>query len=71
MVTIPFMFNTLPAFFLNIENKEFEAGIWRDVWPPLGGVGKAIMNRAVPMWHAGRWRFASCDGDFQAKRLAA
>lgn len=61
------MLSTLPVFFLNIENEEFEGGMWRDMWPP---VGKMVMNKAVPMWQAGRWRFSSCDGDFKVKKLA-
>ncbi|KAF3760426.1 hypothetical protein M406DRAFT_269067 [Cryphonectria parasitica EP155] len=71
VVTIPFLFSTLPVFFLNQETHEFEDGMWHGVFPPLGTVAKAVMNKAVPMWNSGRrWRFVSCDADGKAKRLA-
>ncbi|PSR97190.1 hypothetical protein BD289DRAFT_459052 [Coniella lustricola] len=70
VVTIPMLFNCLPVFFLNQESHEFEDGMWLGVWPPLGTVGKAVMNRAIPMWQSSRWRFASCDADGKRKELA-
>ncbi|KAI1778550.1 hypothetical protein F4818DRAFT_406431 [Hypoxylon cercidicola] len=69
-VNLSFMFNTLPVFFLNMETVKFEDGMWHDVFPPLKGVAKMVMNRAVPMWHSGRWRFVSCSPDGEAKQLA-
>ncbi|KAM7215259.1 iron-sulfur cluster repair protein DnrN [Rhypophila decipiens] len=69
-VSLGFMFNTLPVFFLNMETVEFEGGMWHGVFPPLKGLARAIMNKAVPMWHSGRWRFVSCDADGRAKQLA-
>ncbi|KAI1085351.1 hypothetical protein F5B20DRAFT_590097 [Whalleya microplaca] len=69
-VNLGFMFNTLPVFFLNMETVKFEDGIWHGVFPPLKGIAKTVMNKAVPMWHSGRWRFASCSPDGEAKQLA-
>ncbi|GAB1310233.1 Iron-sulfur cluster repair protein DnrN [Madurella fahalii] len=70
-VNLSFMFNTLPVFFLNMETVEFEGGMWHGVFPPMKGVARAVMNKAVPMWHSGRWRFASCSADGSVKQLAA
>ncbi|KXX77176.1 Iron-sulfur cluster repair protein DnrN [Madurella mycetomatis] len=69
-VTLGFMFNTLPVFFLNMETVEFEGGMWHGVFPPLKGVARFIMNEAVPMGHSGRWRFTSCSADGRVKCLA-
>lgn len=69
-VTLGFMFNTLPVFFLNMETVEFEGGMWHGVFPPLKGVARTIMNKGVPMWHSARWRFVSCSPEGTAKRLA-
>ncbi|KAM7211108.1 iron-sulfur cluster repair protein DnrN [Rhypophila decipiens] len=69
-VSLGFMFNTLPVFFLNMETVEFEGGMWHGVFPPLKGMARTIMNNAIPMWHSGRWRFVSCDADGKAKQLA-
>ncbi|SPQ26200.1 48ffdf09-aa56-4320-b0f3-6ed4e002712f [Thermothielavioides terrestris] len=69
-VTLKFMLNTLPVFFLNMETVEFEGGMWHGVFPPLKGLARTVMNQAIPMLHSGRWRFASCSADGRAKRLA-
>lgn len=69
-VSLDFMFNTLPVFFLNMETVEFENGMWHEVFPPFKGVVRTIMNRAVPMWQLGRWRFVSCSADGTVKHLA-
>lgn len=47
-VNLGFMFNTLPVFFLNMETVKFEGGMWHGVFPPLKGLAKTIMNKAVP-----------------------
>lgn len=64
------MLNILPVFFLNMETVEFEGGMWHEVFPPFKGLTRTIMNRAVPMWQARRWRFVSCDADGRVKNLA-
>lgn len=69
-VSLRFIFNTLPVFFLNMETVGFEGGTWHGVFPPLNGVAKIIMHKTVPMWHSGRWRFINCDADGRAKQLA-
>ncbi|KAK4163961.1 hypothetical protein QBC43DRAFT_318476 [Cladorrhinum sp. PSN259] len=69
-VSLPFMMNTLPVFFLNMETVEFEGGMWHGVFPPLKGLAKTVMLKAVPMWHSGRWRFVSCTPEGTAKQLA-
>lgn len=69
-VNLSFMFNTLPVFFLNVETVEFEGGMWRGVFPRLKGLARTVMNKAVPMWQSGRWRFVSCDADGRVKDLA-
>lgn len=69
-VSLGFMFNTLPVFFLNMETVEFEGGMWHEVFPPLKGAARTVMNKAVPLWHSGRWRFVSCSADGRRKRLA-
>lgn len=66
-VNLGFMLNTLPVFF---ETIEFEGGMWHGVFPPLKGLAKTIMNKAVPKWHSGRWRFVSCDAEGRVKYLA-
>ncbi|KAK9418954.1 putative Hemerythrin-like domain-containing protein [Seiridium unicorne] len=69
-VNLSFMFNTLPVFFLNMETAKFEDGMWHEVFPPLKGLARTVMNKAVPMWQSGRWRFVSCSPDGNAKQLA-
>ncbi|OTB17082.1 hypothetical protein K445DRAFT_383028 [Daldinia sp. EC12] len=69
-VNLGFMFNTLPVFFLNMETVKFEGGMWHGVFPPLKGIAKTVMNKAVPMWHSGRSRFVSCSPDGEEKHLA-
>jgi hypothetical protein len=69
-INVSFVFNTLPIFLLNMDTVDFEDGMWHDVFPPFKGVVKSIMTKGVPMWHSGRWRFASCSPDGKVKRLA-
>jgi len=69
-VSLSFMFNILPVFFLNMETVEFEGGMWHEVFPPLKGLGRTVMNKVVPRWHSGQWRFCSCDADGKVKPLA-
>ncbi|KAK4203386.1 iron-sulfur cluster repair protein DnrN [Triangularia verruculosa] len=69
-VSLPFVLNTLPVFFLNMETVEFEGGMWHGVFPPLKGLAKTVMLKGVPMWHSGRWRFVSCTPEGTAKQLA-
>ncbi|KAK0721227.1 hypothetical protein B0T21DRAFT_337901 [Apiosordaria backusii] len=69
-LSLPFVLNTLPVFFLNMETVEFEGGMWHGVFPPLKGLAKSIMLKGVPMWHSGRWRFVSCTPEGTAKHLA-
>jgi hypothetical protein len=61
------MFNTHPVFFSNMETVEFEGGVLHGIFPPLKGLTKTVMNKAMPMLHSGRWRFVSCDADGKAK----
>lgn len=69
-VTLSFLFNILPVFFLNMESVEYENGIWHDVFPPVTGVVKWLMLKAAPMWQSHRWWFSSCDSDGGFKQLA-
>jgi hypothetical protein len=34
-VSMSFLFNILPVFFLNLESVDFENGLWHDVFPPV------------------------------------
>ncbi|OJD18715.1 hypothetical protein AJ78_01252 [Emergomyces pasteurianus Ep9510] len=69
-INFSFFLNTVPVFFLNMETVTFEGGMWHGVFPPLNGLARTIVNRVVPMWHSGRWRFASCTPDGEHKQLA-
>lgn len=69
-MTLGFVFNILPVFLLNMETREFENGMWHDVFPPFKGVVKTIFNKGVPMWQSKRWRFTSCGPDGEVKQLA-
>jgi hypothetical protein len=69
-VNLKLVFDTLPVFFLNMETATFEGGMWQGVFPPLKGLGWVIMMKLVPMWHARRWRFASCSANGEMKQLA-
>ncbi|KAK4148998.1 iron-sulfur cluster repair protein DnrN [Chaetomidium leptoderma] len=68
-LSVGFVFNTVPVFFLNMETVEFEGGMWHGVFPPVKGLAKTVMTKAVPLWHSGRWRFVSCSADGRVKRL--
>ncbi|KAK2599239.1 hypothetical protein N8I77_011009 [Diaporthe amygdali] len=69
-LSLGFIFNVLPVFFLNMDTVNFEGGMWHEVFPPLKGAVKWIMLNAVPMWNARRWRFVSCSPEGKAKQLA-
>lgn len=69
-LSLGFVFNVLPVFFLNMDTVDFEGGMWHEVFPPLKGLVKWIMLRAVPMWNPRRWRFVSCSPEGKAKQLA-
>ncbi|KAI0482645.1 hypothetical protein GGR56DRAFT_620916 [Xylariaceae sp. FL0804] len=69
-VTLGFMFNTLPVFFLNMETVDFEGGMWHGVFPPLHGPAKTVMLKLVPMWQSRRWRYVSCTPEGTARPLA-
>ncbi|KAG5290163.1 hemerythrin HHE cation binding domain-containing protein [Histoplasma ohiense] len=69
-VGFSFFLNTVPVFFLNMETATFEGGMWHGVFPPLKGFARTLVNNIVPMWHSGRWRFASCTPDGEYKQLA-
>jgi hypothetical protein len=70
-VSMGFLVNILPVFFLNIEFEEFENGLWNGVFPPVNRVARWVMLKGAPMWHGEkRWRFASCTPEGKFKRLA-
>ncbi|KAK4163326.1 hypothetical protein QBC43DRAFT_301288 [Cladorrhinum sp. PSN259] len=69
-VNMTLLFNTLPVFFLNMETVEFEGGMWHGAFPPLKGLARSVMLKAVPMWHSGPWRFVSCTPEGTVKHLA-
>jgi hypothetical protein len=69
-VSMSFLFNILPVFFLNLESVDFENGLWHDVFPPVNKPTKWIMTKGAPMWRSGLWRFASCTPDGTFKQLA-
>ena len=69
-LTPGFIFNTLPAFLLNMETVEFENGMWHGVFPPLPSGAKYFMYTSVPMWRGSQWRFVSCDTKGAKKQLA-
>jgi hypothetical protein len=67
---LPFIFNVLPVFLLNMDTVDFEDGMWHEAFPPIKGVVKWIMTTGIPMRHSGRWRFVSCSPEGKAKQLA-
>jgi hypothetical protein len=69
-LTLSFIFNVLPVFLLNMDTLDFEDGMWHEVFPPVKGVIKWIMTKAIPMRHSSRWRFVSCSPEGKAKQLA-
>jgi hypothetical protein len=69
-VSLNFMFNTLPVFFLNMETATFEDGMWHEVFPPLKGLSRTVMLKLVPIWQSRRWRFVSCTPEEVLKNLA-
>ncbi|KAI1180187.1 hypothetical protein F4777DRAFT_364419 [Nemania sp. FL0916] len=69
-VTLSFVFNIVPVFFLNMDTVDFEKGMWHGVFPPFKGLLRWIMLKAIPAWHWRRWRFVSCDADGRVKQLA-
>lgn len=70
MMSLHFVFNVLPVFFLNMDTVDFEDGMWHEVFPPLKGAVKWTMMQGVPMWQSRRWRFASCSPEGRVKQLA-
>ncbi|OKL58850.1 hypothetical protein UA08_05841 [Talaromyces atroroseus] len=68
-MTFSFVLNVLPVFLLNMDTLDFEDGMWHEVFPPVKGMVKWIMTKAIPMRHSGRWRFASCSPEGRAKQL--
>lgn len=71
-MSMDFMFNVLPVFLLNMETKEFEGGMWHEVFPPAKGAGRWVLYGAVPRWKGNKvWRFCSCGKDGSARRLCA
>lgn len=69
-VSVSFLFNILPIFFLNMESVEFEGGMWHEIFPPVSKPVKWIMTKGAPMWQHRLWRFASCTPDGAFKQLA-
>ncbi|CAJ2508337.1 Uu.00g133630.m01.CDS01 [Anthostomella pinea] len=69
-ITMSLVLNVLPVFYLNMNEAEFEGGMWQGVFPHLNGTGTWIVTKAVPMWHSRRWRFASCSSEGRLKQLA-
>lgn len=69
-VSLSFLFNVLPVYFLNMESVEFEDGMWHEAFPPVSKPVKWIMMTVAPMWQHRRWRFASCTPDGAFKQLA-
>ncbi|EPE34403.1 hemerythrin HHE cation binding-containing protein [Glarea lozoyensis ATCC 20868] len=68
-VSVGFLFNVLPVYFLNMESKEFEGGMWQAAFPPVSGPVRWVMMKGAPMWNSRAWRFASCDSEGGFKRL--
>ncbi|KAK8043493.1 hemerythrin HHE cation binding domain-containing protein [Apiospora rasikravindrae] len=69
-IRLGLVFNALPVFYLNMNHAEFEGGMWDGVFPSFRGTGRALLTRGIPLWHARRWRFASCSPEGRVKRLA-
>ncbi|PGH30403.1 hypothetical protein GX50_06839 [[Emmonsia] crescens] len=69
-INFGFFLNTVPVFFLNMETVNFEGGMWHGVFPPINGLARTFVNSVVPLWHSGRWRFASCTAGGEHKQLA-
>jgi len=69
-MTPGFIFNTLPAFLLNMETVEFENGMWHGVFPPIPSLARYFMYGLVPMWKGAQWKFVSCDANGARKQLA-
>ncbi|PQE05097.1 hemerythrin HHE cation binding domain-containing protein [Rutstroemia sp. NJR-2017a BVV2] len=68
-VNLPFLLNTLPVFFLNMESVEFENGLWHNSFPPVNKPLKWVLTKGAPMWQSRYWRFASCTADGEFKQL--
>jgi hypothetical protein len=69
-VSVGFLFSILPVYFLNMESKEFEDGLWHTSFPPVSKPVKWLMTKGAPMWHSKHWRFSSCTPDGEFKQLA-
>jgi hypothetical protein len=67
-VTLDFLLNVMPMFLLNMEDVEFENGMWRAT--PVGGLAKWVLKSLIPLWQHRQWKFASCGSDGRRKRLA-
>jgi hypothetical protein len=68
-VSLGFILNVMPMFLLNMEDVEFEDGMWAS-FPPIPGAVKWILKSLVPMWQRKLWRFSSCDASGRRKQLA-
>jgi len=58
------------VFFLLNQDRTYEDGLWEH-WPPIPVVVRWLMIRILGSWHAGWWKFASCDYGGQPQKLFA
>jgi hypothetical protein len=68
-VSLGFTLNVMPMFLLNMEEVEFENGMW-STFPPVPSAVKWVLKSLVPLWQRRLWRFASCDSRGKRKQLA-
>ena len=58
------------VFFVRNLDRGFEDGRWKD-WPPMPAAARWGLLRTLGRWHAGWWRFASCDESGRLQKLYA
>lgn len=68
-LSLEFILNVMPMFLLNMEDVEFENGMWKG-FPTIPAPVKWTLKNLVPVWRRGWWRFASCDANGRRKQLA-
>ena len=61
--------DVVPFFLLNLDHN-VEGGLWAN-WPPIPAPIKWGLINIAGSWHAGWWKFTSCDAAGQPRQLYA
>ena len=61
--------DVVPFFLLNLDGG-FEEGMWKN-WPPMPAPIRWGLANVAGAWHAGWWRFSSCDSAGRPRELHA